>query len=105
MAAGSDARRFSFWLAASLSLTMYTGAQTMTPTLERILAEVNTLSPGEKTQLREILSTEQPIDLARRQALIRDTMGKYANLPGSSEEFLSRKREDTELEDLSSRPR
>ena len=34
-----------------------------------------------------------------------DTMGKYANLPGSSEEFLSRKREDTELEDLSSRPR
>ena len=77
----------------------------MTPTLEKILAEVNTLSPGERTQLREILSTEQPIDLARRQALIRDTMGKYAHLPGSSEEFMARKLEDVELEDPSSRPR
>lgn len=77
----------------------------MTPTLERILAEVNTLSAGEKSQLREILSNEQPIDLARRQALIRDTMGKYAHIPGSSEEFLARKRDDVELEDPRSRPR
>ena len=76
----------------------------MTATLEKILAEVSALSPAEKTELREILAKEQPVDFARREALIRETMGKYAHVPGSSDEFMARKRED-ELEDPSNRPR
>ena len=71
----------------------------MTPTLERILAEVKTLSSGEKMQLRELLAAQQPVDLAERQALIRETMGKYAHLLGSSEEFMARKQEDLDLEE------
>ena len=71
----------------------------MTATLEKILAEVKTLSPAEKTELKEILSAQEISVEAQRQALIRETMGKYAHLPGSVDEFLANKHEDNEREE------
>jgi hypothetical protein len=75
----------------------------MTATLEKILAEVETLSSGERTQLRDILAKEpaqaDPAkEEARRRALIHELQGRYANLPGSSEEFMAERRADTERE-------
>ena len=71
----------------------------MTPTLERIIAEVDALSPEEKRQLCEHLDTEQaPPARPRNSALLRELCGKYRDVLSPTEEFLARKREDTEWE-------
>ncbi len=69
----------------------------MTPTLERIIAEVDALSPEEKRQLREHLEGE-PATHPRNSSLLRELRGKYRDVLSPTEEFLARKREDTEWE-------
>jgi hypothetical protein len=74
----------------------------MSSTLEKILAEVETLSSAERTELRQALAMEpdrhQAPDAARRQARVYEVWGSLAHLPGSSEEFMAERRAETERE-------
>jgi|WetSurMetagenome_2_1015567.scaffolds.fasta_scaffold441424_2 hypothetical protein len=75
----------------------------MSSTLEKILEEVKALSPGEKTQLREILAGEPPP--AKDVAFIRQVRGKYKHALSSTEDFMARKQEEIEIEEQRFRSR
>ena len=84
----------------------------MSATLDRIIEEIQQLSPDEQRQLREILNREphEPStgtltpEQQRRADLIRSIRGKYAHLPTSSAEFAARKADEIAREDRRSRP-
>ena len=71
----------------------------MTPTLEKILAEVRALSAVERTELRDILANEPVSFPPRDMKLVDELWGKYKDTPGSVEEFLKRKHEDNERDE------
>ncbi len=68
----------------------------MTPTVEKILAEVNALSIPERAELQQALAAEPmvPKDLAA----IRELRGKYKEMT-STEVFMLRKREEMASEE------
>ena len=72
----------------------------MTPSLEKILAEINTLTAAERRHLRDLLEREQnaqgPAPTVSR---VNEVKGKYAFVATSSEAFADRKAEEIELED------
>jgi len=71
----------------------------MTPTLEKVLAEIKTLTLAERKQLRDLLDQDQaPQDLSRTASLVAGIQGKYSFVATSSEAFASRKAEEIESE-------
>jgi hypothetical protein len=75
----------------------------MTPSLEKVLAEIKTLTAAERRQLWDLLERDQPPDdLSLAASLVDKIKGKYAFVATSSEAFASRKAEEIELEDLPS---
>ena len=77
----------------------------MSQALERILDEVQSLTPEERRQLREFLELEPDASPPPRPAdLVRQIQGSYAHVPTSSEAFIARKAEEIELENRRRRP-
>lgn len=71
----------------------------MTSAVERILAEINSLTPAEQEELRGLI-IESPTPRSRASAqLINEIKGKYAFVATSSDSFAARKREEMELEE------
>lgn len=75
----------------------------MMPTLERIIAEVDALSPEEKEKLREHLDREAGASTHPDEEFIRATRGMFAHVPTSTEAFARRKQEEIDLEDRRNR--
>ena len=71
----------------------------MTKELEEVLRAAKTLSRPEKEELVHAIERDiSSVSESERQRLVREIHGKYAGLPGSVDEFLARKRDDTERE-------
>jgi hypothetical protein len=71
----------------------------MTPTVEKILAEVQTLSPLEKVELKKALANEPVQFPVRSSALIHELFGKYRDALSPTEEFMARKQEEIDQEE------
>lgn len=77
----------------------------MTLNVEQVLTQAQALSPEEKKQLLEALNNSAgfPSAYEERLAKIRAFRGKYKHLFSSAEEFMARKREESdhhEMDDL-----
>ncbi len=66
----------------------------MTPAVEKILAEISTLTPAEREELQELLGSSRPTA-----ELVDKIKGKYSFVATSSEAFAGRKQEEIDLED------
>jgi hypothetical protein len=66
----------------------------MTPAVEKILAEISTLTPAEREELQELLGSSRPTA-----ELVNKIKGKYSFVATSSEAFAGRKQEEIDLED------
>jgi hypothetical protein len=75
----------------------------MSRAVEKILAEINNLTPDEQCELRALLEQDQISPIARTAEMIREIKGKYSFVPTSSEAFAARKAEEIELEDRRSK--
>jgi hypothetical protein len=71
----------------------------MSPAIEKILAEINTLTPAEQRELLEFLSQNQTSSLGATAQLVNEIKGKYSFVATSREDFASRKLEEINLED------
>jgi len=71
----------------------------MTPAIEKILAQVNTLTAAEREQLKALLEKPYPASGRRGAALVLRVQGKYSFVPTSSESFASGKSAEIEVED------
>jgi hypothetical protein len=72
----------------------------MTPAVEKILAEISTLTPAEREELQELLGSSRPTA-----ELVNKIKGKYSFVATSSEAFAGRKQEEIDLEDRRNRHR
>jgi len=72
----------------------------MTPAVEKILAEISTLTPAEREELQELLGSSRPTA-----ELVNQIKGKYSFVATSSEAFAGRKQEEIDLEDRRNRHR
>jgi hypothetical protein len=71
----------------------------MTSAMEKILAQLNTLTPVERKKLRDLLENEQPSQVSPRHAsLIDQVRGKYSFVPTSSETFAAGKDNEIDIE-------
>jgi hypothetical protein len=71
----------------------------VTPAIEKILAQFNTLTAAERRQLRELLDQEQPGPASSwRSSLVDQVKGRYSFVPTSSEAFAERKHSEIDLE-------
>jgi hypothetical protein len=71
----------------------------MTPAVEKILAEINSLAPAEQQEIRKLLGPT-PTSASRPTAqLVNKIKGKYSFVATSSETFAARKQEEIDLED------
>ena len=71
----------------------------MTPTLAKVLDEVRTLTPSERTELRDILMNEPLAHPPRNLKLIDELWGKYKDTPGSVAKFLAQKHLDNDRDE------
>lgn len=71
----------------------------MSPTLERILHDAQTLTAQEREQLLRELEAGRPRSAVARPAAAAAIFGKYAFVPAPGEEFCARKAHEIELED------
>jgi hypothetical protein len=71
----------------------------MTPAVEKILAEINTLTPAEQRELRGLLAHDQTSSPRPTAQLVNQIKGKYSFVATSSEAFAARKQEEIDLED------
>lgn len=74
----------------------------MSPAVEKILAEINSLAPAEQQEIRKLLAQSQTSVSRPTAQLVREIQGKYSFVPTSSEEFAARKQEEIDLEDHNS---
>lgn len=76
----------------------------MSEPVQSIVEAVRGLTPEQRRELMEALATVEPtpspVSPSRRE-LVHAIQGKYGKVPTSSESFLSRKREDLDLESRS----
>ena len=66
----------------------------MTPAVEKILAEISTLTPAEREQLQELLGSSRPTA-----ELVNKIKGKYSFVATSSEAPASVEQQEIDLED------
>jgi hypothetical protein len=71
----------------------------MTPAVEKILAEISTLTPAEREELQELLGPNQTSSSRPAAELVNKIKGKYSFVATSSEAFAGRKQEEIDLED------
>jgi hypothetical protein len=72
----------------------------MTPSLEKVLEEIKTLTLAEQRQLRDLLDREQlPEDPSRPASLVDQIKGRYSFIETSCDAFAARKREEIDLEE------
>jgi len=71
----------------------------MSPAVEKILAEINSLAPIEQQEIRRLLG-QDPTSASRPTAqLVSEIKGKYSFVATSSEAFAARKQDEIDLED------
>jgi hypothetical protein len=75
----------------------------MSEVLEKVMEEVQRLTPEERRQLIRALQAAGPAALPRRLETVDRVYGKYAHVRTSSEEFCARKPHEIALEDVSGR--
>ena len=71
----------------------------MSQAVERILAEINTLTPAEQRELQGLLGQNQTSPPRPTAELVNEIKGKYSFVATSSEAFAARKQEEIDLED------
>jgi hypothetical protein len=71
----------------------------MSPAVERILAEIDTLTPAEQQELRGLLGQDHTSPPRPTAKLVNEIKGKYSFVATSSEAFAARKQEEIDLED------
>jgi hypothetical protein len=71
----------------------------MSPAVEKILAEINSLGPAEQQELRKLLGQDQTSSPRPTAQLVNETKGKYSFVATSSEAFAARKQEEIDLEE------
>lgn len=71
----------------------------MSTAVEKILAEINTLTPAEQQELRGLLVANQTSSPRPTAQLVDQIKGKYSFVATSSEAFSARKQEEVDLED------
>jgi hypothetical protein len=71
----------------------------MSPAIEKILAEINSLTPAEQRELLEFLGQDQTSSLLAAAQLVNEIKGKYSFVATSSEDFAARKQREINLED------
>jgi hypothetical protein len=71
----------------------------MSPAVEKILAEISTLTNAEQRELRGLLGQERTAPLRPTAQLVNEIKGKYSFVATSSEAFAARKQEEIDLED------
>ncbi len=70
----------------------------MSPAVEKILAEINSLAPAEQQEIRKLLG-QNPTSASRPSAqLVSEIKGKYSFAATSSEAFTARKQAEIDLE-------
>jgi hypothetical protein len=67
--------------------------------VEKILAEINSLTPAEQRELQEHLERAQRSEIGRKAQLVQEIKGKYAFVPISSDAFVNNKRAEIALEE------
>jgi len=75
----------------------------MSLALERVLEEVQNLTPDERRQLLEALRAAPPARVPPRLEIVDRVHGKYAHVRTSSEDFCARKAHEIAVEDRSNR--
>jgi hypothetical protein len=71
----------------------------MSRAVERILAEIKTLTPAEQRELQGLLGQSQTSSPRPTAQLVNEIKGKYSFVATSSEAFAARKQEEIDLED------
>jgi hypothetical protein len=71
----------------------------MSPAVEKILAEINSLAPAEQQEIRKLLAQDRTSSSRPTAELVHEIKGKYSFVATSSEAFADRKREEIDLED------
>jgi hypothetical protein len=70
----------------------------MSPAVEKILAEINTLTAAEQQELQGLLGRNQASSPRPTAQLVNEIKGKYSFVATSSEAFAARKQEEIDLE-------
>jgi hypothetical protein len=76
----------------------------MSPAVEKILAEINILTPAEQREIRELLGQNQTSPSRPTAQLVNEIKGKYSFVATSSEDFAARKQDEIDLEERQARP-
>jgi hypothetical protein len=71
----------------------------MSRAVEKILAEISTLTPADQQELRELLDQNQTSSHRPTVQLVDEIKGKYPFVATSSEAFAVRKQEEIDFED------
>lgn len=71
----------------------------MSSAVQKILAEIETLTPAEQHELRKHLEQVQRPDARARARLVEEIKGKYAFLPISSDALAEEKQHELAVED------
>lgn len=71
----------------------------MSPSVEKILEEINSLTPAEQQELRALWGQERTSPSRPTAQFVSEIKGKYSFVATSSEAFAARKRGEIELED------
>jgi hypothetical protein len=71
----------------------------MSPAIEKILAEINTLTPVEQEEIRKLLGQSQPSSPRSLVQLDSEIKGKYSFVETSSDAFAGRKQGEINLEE------
>jgi len=71
----------------------------MSPGVEKILAEISTLTPAEQREIRGLLIQGQTFSPRPTAQLVNEIQGKYSFVATSSEAFSALKQEEIDLED------
>ena len=71
----------------------------MSPAVEKIIAEINSLSPAEQREIRGVLGQDETSPSRPTAQLVNEIKGKYSFVATSSEAFAARKQEEIDLED------
>jgi hypothetical protein len=71
----------------------------MNPAVEKILAEINTLTPAEQQELQKLLLQNGTSSSLPTAELVQKIKGKYSFVATSSEAFAAQKQKEIDLED------
>ena len=71
----------------------------MSPAVEKILAEINVLTPAEQREIRELLGQDRTSSPRPTTQLVNEIKGKYSFVATSSDAFAARKQDEIDLEE------